>query len=171
MIDERGGIQWPYPAEGHDDEPERRLFADGKFFTESGKAKMLIEEVSGPPEPPNEEYPFILLTGRGTVVQWHTQTRTGKVDMLNRLSPEKNYVQVNPADADRLGIGKDGQVRVSSRRGDVVCRAEITEEVAPGQLFMPMHYFETNEITFPNFDTYSHQPGYKYSAVSISSET
>ena len=108
MLRERGGVQWPFPAQGADPAPERRLFADGRFFTPNGKARMLIEEVSRPPEPPTEEYPFILITGRGSVVQWHTQTRTGKVPMLQRLYPAEVYVQVNPADAGRLGIGKGG---------------------------------------------------------------
>ena len=58
-------------------------------------------------------------------------------------------------------------VRVTSRRGEVAARADLTEEVRPGQVFIPMHYFETNRVTFPNFDPYSHQPGYKYAAVRV----
>lgn len=171
MIRERGGVQWPYPADGPNEEPERRLFCDGRFFTASGKARLLIDPVAEPPEKPDEEYPFLLLTGRGTVAQWHTQTRTDKVAMLRRLYPELLPVQMNPRDARRRGYVDEQTVTVVSRRGRATAFVTITDEVQEGHLFMPMHYFDTNLLTYPVFDPYSHQPGYKYAAVRIEAET
>lgn len=174
MIDERGGVQWPYPRRdgtplpaGAGDQPERALYGDGRFFTPSGKARLLVDPVAEPPEHPDEEYPFLLLTGRGSVAQWHTQTRTEKVAMLRRLYPERLPVQINPSDAERLAITDGDRLKVASRRGDATAFASVTDEVQAGHLFMPMHYYDTNLLTFPVFDPYSHQPGYKYAAVKI----
>jgi predicted molibdopterin-dependent oxidoreductase YjgC len=167
MIREKGGVQWPYPADSPPQAGERRLFEDGRFFTDDGRARILFEDIVPPPEQPDEQYPFALLTGRGTVVQWHTQTRTGKVEMLKKLSPQQLYVEIHPADAARLGI-EDGQsVSVVSRRGKAKAQARLSEEVQSGQVFMPMHYFETNRLTFPAFDPYSHEPAYKLAAVRV----
>ncbi|MFP3959996.1 MAG: molybdopterin oxidoreductase family protein, partial [Spirochaetaceae bacterium] len=154
MLRERGGVQWPYPEKDPDDAPERRLFEDGRFFTPNGRARLLTDPVQAPPELPDEEYPFVLLTGRGTVVQFHTQTRTGKVDMLKRLYPAELHAQINPADAERLGIEGGEWVTVTSRRGSAQALAEVTEEVPPGQVFLPMHYYDTNKLTYPVFDPY-----------------
>ena len=77
-LDARGGVQWPWPADAGDYEPERRLFEDGVFYHADGRARFRFDEPSPMPEPPDDEYPVILLTGRGTSSQWHTQTRTGK---------------------------------------------------------------------------------------------
>jgi assimilatory nitrate reductase catalytic subunit len=170
MLRERGGIQWPYPEEGADDAPERRLFADGRFYTSSGRARLLVDPVEAPPELPDKDYPFVLLTGRGTVAQFHTQTRTGKVDMLRKLYPEELRLQINPADAERLGIEAGDRLRVGSRRGAATAYAEVSDEVQPGHCFLPMHYYETNLLTYPVFDPYSHQPGFKYAAVSVAKE-
>ena len=83
-LDERGGVQWPYPASlgmkvnrGECDfVRERRLFEDGQFYHADGKARFLYDEPRPMPEPPDNHYPYILLTGRGTSSQWHTGTRT-----------------------------------------------------------------------------------------------
>jgi len=165
----QNGIQWPYPAGNPDSAPQRRLFADGKFFTPDGKARILFEDVAEVPEAADDEFPFVLLTGRGSVAQFHTQTRTGKVDMLNRISPQSVQVQINPADAERLHVVAGAPVRVRSRRGDVTATADVTDEVSPGQVFMPMHFVETNMLTFPVFDPFSGEPGYKYAAVAVES--
>lgn len=171
MLRERSGIQWPYPQTGADDSADRRLFADGKFYTSNGRAKILFEPIAAPPEEPDAEYPFLLLTGRGTIAQWHTQTRTDKVALLRKLYPAECPIDMAPADATRLRLNKGDRVIVSSRRGQAEAIVNVTEEVAPGQVFMPMHYFGTNRLTYPAFDTYSFQPGYKYAAVNINRHT
>jgi assimilatory nitrate reductase catalytic subunit len=108
-----------------------------------------------------------LLTGRGTSAQWHTQTRTGKSAVLRQLHPENIYVEINPRDAARLGIRPQQMVEVRSRRGKLTARAFVTGTVQPGHVFIPMHYEETNRLTFPSFDPYSRQPSYKACAVAV----
>jgi assimilatory nitrate reductase catalytic subunit len=115
----------------------------------------------------DNEYPFVLLTGRGTSAQWHTNTRTGKSAVLRSLYPENPYVEIHPADAERLGIAPNSVVAVSSRRGRIECTAFVTATVASGQLFIPMHYDVTNQLTRADFDPHSRQPSYKHCAVRL----
>jgi len=167
-LDEAGGIQWPCRT-GDDPVgvPERRLFEDGEFFRGNGKALFVFEEPRQLPEKPDGAYPFLLLTGRGTSAQWHTQTRTGKSAVLRKLYPERVYLEINAADAHELGVVEGDRVRVSSRRGKMVADARISPAVAKGQVFLPMHYAETNLLTIGVVDPYSRQPAYKASAVRV----
>ena len=169
MLDERGGIQWPCPADQPPPPPraERRLFEDGRFFHADGRARFLFEDPRPLPEPPSERYPFLLLTGRGTAAQWHTQTRTAKSAVLRKLYPNEVYVEINPADARSLGIRSHGRVEVRSRRGRIVATAFVTRSVQPGHVFVPMHYAVTNQLTDAVFDPYSKQPSYKACAVDV----
>ena len=169
MLDERGGIQWPCPADQPPPAPgaERRLFEDGRFFHADGRARFLFEDPRPLPEPPSERYPFLLLTGRGTAAQWHTQTRTAKSAVLRKLYPNEVYVEINPADARSLGIRSHGRVEVRSRRGCIRATAFVTRSVQPGHLFVPMHYAVTNQLTDAVFDPYSKQPSYKACAVDV----
>ena len=146
---------------------ERRLFEDGLFYHSDKKAKFLFETPREVPEFTDEEYPFVLLTGRGTSSQWHTQTRTGKSAVLKKLYPDQIYVEMNPLDAEPLGIEANQKVIVASRRAEVTATVFITSTVQAGQLFIPMHYSVANELTFPAFDPYSRQPSYKSCAVSV----
>ena len=167
MIDENGGIQWPLKSADEIGTNERRLFEDGKFYHKDGKAKFLFEDPEKPMEVPCQEYRFWFLTGRGTSSQWHTQTRTKKSEVLKKLYPQDPYVEINPVDARKMGIEPSEWVHVISRRGRIKARACPTYHVKEGQLFMPMHYNETNMLTFPSFDKYSRQPSYKACAVKI----
>jgi len=119
------------------------------------------------PEAPDEGYPFLLNTGRGSSAQWHTGSRTDKSAVLRRLAPREQLVEINPADAARLGIWDTARVEVRSRRGRARAVASVTPVTQPGQLFMPMHFPEVNRLTFPSFDPHSRQPSYKACAVSI----
>ena len=184
-IDAVGGIQWPWTMEMRNaecgmqkDEPdaaaqmqnpprERRLFEDGRFFTQDGKARMLFDMPRPVAEPTNEEFPFILLTGRGSSAQWHTGSRTDKSDVLRKLAPANCYVEINPADATRMGIGPGDEVSISSRRASITAAAFVTSTVRAGQLFVPMHYRAVNRLTHSAFDPHSRQPSYKYCAVTI----
>jgi assimilatory nitrate reductase catalytic subunit len=172
MLDEQGGVQWPFPEginrseeqpdqkkKGESLSKERRLFEDGKFFTEDGRARFLFSLPGEMPEKPDDEYPFLLLTGRGTSLQWHTNTRTEKSDVLRKLYPKQCYVEINPKDAERLGIRANDVVSIVSRRAEITATAFITPTVQPGQIFVPMHYAEVNKLTFPAFDQHSrHHP-------------
>ena len=167
MLEEEGGVQWPYPKGEVNLEQERRLFSDGKFYTNNGRAKILFEKPKAMPEAINNEYPYFLLTGRGTSSQWHTQTRTGKSEILKKLYPQDIYVEINAADAEIIGVEPEDMLEIKSRRGKITARAMVTSTVKKGQLFIPMHYKTTNQLTMDSFDTYSKQPSYKASAVSV----
>lgn len=167
MIESKGGIQWPFRGAECDDGVERRLFEDGRFFHSSGRARFCYDAPTEPPESPDEEYPFWLLTGRGTSAQWHTQTRTGESDVLRKLYPRDCYVEINVDSARALGIRSNTQVRVTSRRGSLKAFAFVTTTVAEDQVFIPMHYSEINRLTLSSFDPYSRQPSYKACAVKI----
>lgn len=174
-IDACGGIQWPWTARDQEAESDvpthRRLFEDGVFYHDGGRARLMIDESTPVPESPDSEFPFVLLTGRGTVSQWHTQTRTSKSPVLAKLYPRDPYVEIHPTDADELGIENGQRVQVRSRRGQVIAAACVTPTVQPRQAFMPMHYEATNRLTRRLFDPHSGQPSYKHCAVALSPET
>ncbi|MDQ8199350.1 nitrate reductase [Pelagicoccus enzymogenes] len=168
LLVEKRGIQWPYRSEEKDGETHRSLFSDGVFYRKNGRAKFMFDHPKPLPEPVCSDYPYVLLTGRGTSAQWHTQTRTSKSDVLRKLYPRDAYVEVNVDDAKALGVSSGDCVVVSSRRGTVKAKAFVTPTVQVGQLFMSMHYAETNYLTKPDFDPYSRQPSYKHCAVRLS---
>ncbi len=168
MIENSGGLQWPFPEGTEFSNNERRLFEDGKFYHADGKARFIFAEVRSNPEPIDDHYPFILLTGRGTSSQWHTQTRTGKSAILKTMYPKDVYVEINPKDAKKVNIQENLWVYVSTKRGMVRAQAMIVSTLKAGQIFMPMHYEETNKLTFPAFDPYSRQPSYKICAAKVS---
>jgi assimilatory nitrate reductase catalytic subunit len=169
LLERHGGIQWPFP-EGTNRNPRESfpLYQDGIFQTESGRAKLWSIENEAPPERPDDDFPFNLNTGR-TVEHWHTRTKTGGIQLLNRLSPEA-WVEMNPRDAKKLKLQQGDYVRVESRRGFVeriVLR--VTETVAPGQIFIPFHFAETNanNLTVSACDPFSREPNYKQAAVRV----
>jgi assimilatory nitrate reductase catalytic subunit len=168
MIERMGGVQWPLP-EGVRAEAgsERRLFEDGRFFHADGRARFCHREPERLPETPNAEYPFTLLTGRGSSSQWHTLTRTDKSAVLRKLGASDPYVEISPLDADALGIAPNSRVLVQSRRGKMAARAFVTHTVQSKQLFIPMHFARTNQLTLASFDRRSRQPSYKACAVKV----
>jgi assimilatory nitrate reductase catalytic subunit len=162
-----GGIQWPCRRSEDADVAERRLFEDGRFFTPTGRARFVTGDPRNPEEPLSSRYPLVLLTGRGSSAQWHTGTRTSKSAILRSLSPQQLYVQISPPDAAHRGIAADDEVVVSTLRGDVHARADVTANLQPGQLFLPMHHEATNRLTAPSFDPQSRQPSYKWAAADV----
>ncbi len=169
-IDHAGGVQWPCVEPAADVEQQRRLFEDGRFYHTDQRAKFLFEPSRAMPEPPDADYPMLLITGRGAASQWHTQTRTSKSPVLRKLYPAGIYVEVHPDDAGAAGIEPHTKVAVTSRRGTLEATALVTPTVQPGQLFIPMHYEATNRLTLSHFDPYSHQPSYKDCAVKIAAK-
>ncbi|HTJ31131.1 MAG TPA: molybdopterin-dependent oxidoreductase, partial [Acidobacteriaceae bacterium] len=164
-----GGMQWPYP-EGVDADPAapRRLYSDGLFETEDGRARLIPTKWEPFPEQPNTEFPFVLNTGR-TVEHWHTRTKTGGISILQRMSP-RAWLEMNPHDATRLNLRPHDAVDVISARGRVTkVELRITEIVAPGQVFLPFHFAETNanQVTQSAFDPISREPNYKQCAVRV----
>ncbi len=166
MLDTCGGIQWPFP-EGATDTSERRLFEDGQFYHADGRARFLFEAPRDASEKTNARYPLLLLTGRGSAAQWHTQTRTSKSAVLRTMYPQGPYVEINPHDARQSGVKPNQAVVVESQRGRIKATAFVTTSVPPGQVFLPMHYEQTNQLTHAHFDPYSRQPSYKDCAVNV----
>ena len=118
-------------------------------------------------EEPCPAYPLLLLTGRGTASQWHTQTRTSKSPVLRKLYPAELYVEINPHDARQYHIRPNQLVVLESQRGRIRARAFVTRTVQPGQVFVPMHYELANQLTLAHFDPHSRQPSYKDCAVRV----
>ncbi|MEM9444810.1 MAG: nitrate reductase [Verrucomicrobiota bacterium] len=168
MIDQLGGVQWPWPEGANQKyKKERRLFEDGQFYHPDGKARFIFEKPRKVAEPTCSSYPFILLTGRGTSSQWHTQTRTGKSDVLKKLYPKSLYIEMHPEDMGEYGLYPQDQATIESRRGKIKATVVSAPTVQRGQIFMPMHYAKTNQLTYPDFDPYSREPSYKFCAVRI----
>ena len=168
-LEENGGIQWPFPESASMMPPAvSRLYADGKFQTDNGRARLLPTQWAPFPEQPHSEFPLILNTGR-TVEHWHTRTKTGGIPILQRMSP-RAWLEMNPVDAGKLGLKPHDRVDVISARGRVSkVELRITEIVAPGQIFLPFHFAESNanQITQSAFDPISREPNYKQCAVRV----
>jgi len=186
---DHGGLQWPYPpgteaggvpgesaaagpassalAPGSEDPNERRLFADGRFFTPDGRARFVVAEPVPVTERPSARYPLSLLTGRGSSAQWHTGTRTSKSPVLRALAPGGAHVEIAPCDAGPLGVESSDWVVIESARGSMRARAMVTPTVPAGHVFIPMHDAAVNRLTFPSFDPLSRQPSYKTGAVAV----
>ena len=167
-IEQHGGIQWPFPAGAVNPRNVRRLYTDGRFNTDDGRARLIATDWEPFREQPNAEFPFILNTGR-TVEHWQTRTKTWKVPILERLAPNA-WLEMNPLDARSLRLKRQDKVDVVSRRGRVrSLELRVTETIAPGQVFVPFHYAEANanEVTLSEFDPVSREPNYKQSAVRV----
>lgn len=139
-LEEKNGLQWPCPDENHPGTPTLHV---GQFAR--GKGRLSAVEHRPPAEEPDAEYPFILTTGR-SFMQYNAGTMSRRT-RAGRAEPE-NYVQISKADAERLGIQDGDRVKVATRRGELVVKAKITE-IAPGVIWMPLHYAEspTNILT------------------------
>jgi len=167
LLERCGGIQWPFPK-GSGEVKTTRLYSDGKFQTDDGKARLLLAEWEPFPEQPNREFPFVLNTGR-TVEHWHTGTKTRYVPILEHLSPSP-WLEMNSRDAQSLKLKPHDRVDVVSSRGRVSnVELRVTEIVSPGQVFMPFHYAEANvnQVTQSAFDPISREPNYKQCAVRV----
>ncbi|WP_137844904.1 bifunctional nitrate reductase/sulfite reductase flavoprotein subunit alpha [Microbacterium sp. 2FI] len=184
----RGPVQWPAPPDDLADRHPIRYLNDGvsqslhtgpdgttpqlAFATPSRRAQFFARPHLGPAELPDDDYPWILNTGR-LQHQWHTMTKTGKVDKLMRLNPDP-FVEIHPLDAQAQGIDDGDRIEVASRRGRVVLPAVITDRVRPGCCFAPFHwndehgeYLTVNAVTSDAVDATSLQPEFKYAAVSL----
>lgn len=199
-----GGIQWPCNDE-HPDGTER-LYEDLHFWTEADRANTFgADLVTGAPvtepeyrardprgravlhgtdylppsEPPSDEYPLLLTTGR-TVYHWHTRTKTGRVSQLDAAAPAV-WVELNPRDAREHGIAEGDLVEVRSPRGSVRGRARVSP-IREGTVFVPFHYgywdegsdgptggvgTAANELTVATWDPVSKQPLHKWAAVRV----
>jgi predicted molibdopterin-dependent oxidoreductase YjgC len=156
------GLQWPCPSDDHPGTP----FLHHEKFTR-GKGKFHITPYVPAPELPDEEYPFLLTTGR-TLYHYHTVI-TRKSKGLSEIFPE-GVVEINREDATRLGIGSEnGWVEIASRRGKVLVKTKVGEHVPPGVLFMTFHFKEAaaNLLTIDALDPVAKIPELKVCAVKV----
>ncbi|MFN3523765.1 MAG: molybdopterin-dependent oxidoreductase [Phenylobacterium sp.] len=156
-------VQWPVTAAGG----TARLFADGRFQTPDGRARMVPTAPRGPAEAPGPAFPLALNTGR-VRDHWHTMTRTALAPELCRHAPEP-YVEIHPADAGPLGIGEGTLTRIQTAQGEAVVLARLTERQRSGSIFMPMHWTDAfapggraNPLVAARVDPRSGQPEFKH---------
>ena len=158
QLEDEGGTQWG----------GERLYGDGQFSTETGRAKLHCVPWLPFQEQPNRDYDLVLNTGR-TVEHWHTRTKTGAVPMLNAMVPNA-WLEMNPADAQQRSLRQHDRVTITSRRSEVMnVELRITGIVAPGQVFMPFHFAEQNSnlVTLGAYDPISREPNFKQCAVRV----
>jgi len=160
---EKGGLQWPCPTPDH---PGTPILHVGKF-SRGDRALFKPAPYRPSAETPDSEYPMIFTTGR-ILYHYHTSTMTGRVEGLMNISGH-SYVELNPADAAKMGIASGDQVKVSSRRGQLVVEARVTDIVAEGVLFMPFHFADgpANMLTNTVIDPIAKIPELKVCAARI----
>lgn len=160
---EEAGLQWPCPAIDH---PGTPIMHKGKFSRGIGQFST-VEYRPLAADSTDKEYPFILTTGR-KLYQYHTRTMTGRIDGLNYLLGEER-IQISPQDAEALELTPEDTVRVTSRRGSLETKIQITDRVPPGVVCMSFHFAESavNILTDPAVCNMSVVSGLKVSAVRI----
>jgi len=158
------GLHWPCPTRDHPGTPY--LHAAG-FPRPSGRATFMALEYRPSMELPDKDYPLYLTTGR-SLYHFHTATMSRKNVATNYMHPEE-LVQINPADAKKLNIEDGGLVTITSRRGSVTCRCQLTNKVAPGLTFMTFHFAEAcaNVLTNKALDPIAKIPEFKVCAVKV----
>ena len=161
-----GHIQWPCPTLDHPGTPY--LYQGNTFDTPTGKGRLFAAPWRAPAETPDEHYPLVLCTVR-EVGHYSCRSMTGNCAALQTLADEPGRVQMHPQDAARLGIADKQLVWVSSRRGKVISRADLSERINLGSVYMTYQWWigACNELTQDNLDPVSKTPETKYCAVNV----
>ena len=159
---DQGSLQWPCPDRDHPGTP----ILHAEKFTR-GLGKFHAVEFAPPKELPDDEYPFVLSTGR-VLQHFHTGTMTRRSQVLDDLVP-LGAIEIHPEDAARLGVADGEPVTVTSRRGEIQIAAQVTDRVAPGETFLPFHFHEApaNRLTIAALDPVAKIPEFKVCAVRI----
>jgi ferredoxin-nitrate reductase len=169
-LNDGASLQWPCPDPYH--YGTKRRYLDRHFPTPDRKAVFLPRDHREPFEAPDDEFPFVLTTGR-VYAHWHTLTRTGKVSKLVARDPAA-YVELAFEDADRLGVAEGDAVRLTTRRGQIVLPARREAGMRSGTVFVPFHWGDlfgegnaVNYLTVPAFGQVEKQPELKVCAVNV----
>ena len=165
-------IQWPVLSRGS--RGMQRCFGDGRFYHADGKARLVSTPPRPPAHAPDEEYPFVLNTGR-IRDQWHTMTRTGKAPrLLAHLS--EPYVDLHPQDALLNGLRAGDLARVATRWGSFVAKLRMSGETARGSVFVPIHWNDqfasdarAGTLVNPVVDPISGEPEFKHTPARVES--
>ncbi len=161
-LDTEGGLQWPCPTTDH---PGTVYLHRGQFAR--GKGAFFAIDHRDPAEMPDADYPLVLTTGR-LLYQYHTGTMSRRAPGLEERAPECR-VEIAAGDAIDFGIGDGEPVRVKTRRGEIVARAQVSPKAVAGTIFVPFHFFEAaaNKLTIAALDPVAKIPEYKVCAVRI----
>jgi ferredoxin-nitrate reductase len=172
VLKEKRSVQWPYENDTVGN-GTKRLFADYKFYTQSGKANILAVEDANLSEPTTLQLPLVLTTGR-IRDQWHTMTKTGKVNRLKQHI-SASYLEIHPWDAAERNITDEDLVEIHNGRGVVRVKAKVSADIKRGVVFLPMHWGKileadlnrANNLTQNLVDPSSKEPDFKFSAVQV----
>jgi ferredoxin-nitrate reductase len=180
LLAQHGPQQWPFPAGTQPGGGQARLYgevcafpaapAGHRFPTGNGRARLWADLPLGLAEPPCDAYPLVLTVGR-YLGHWHTMTRTAHVARIVKQHPEP-LLEVHPTDGERHGLVDGAMAQVSSRRGSVTARVQLTDRIRPGTVFLPMHWgatqakaCEANRLMHELGCPHSKQPELKAAAV------
>lgn len=170
-------VQWPYLTSLSQVDPDytgtKRLFTNRVFYTDNFRAKIHAVPDENLSESISPEFPFILTTGR-IRDQWHTRSKTGKVNKLNQHIAH-SFLEIHPRDAAERNIKEGNIVSVFNHRGQVKVKAKITADIRQGVVFLPMHWGKifnhdsnrANNLTANIIDQRSKEPDFKYAAVAV----
>ncbi|MEO0472784.1 MAG: molybdopterin-dependent oxidoreductase, partial [Bacteroidota bacterium] len=171
-LKQEGTFQWPVPYQDHPG--TARLFTDHQFYTSNQRAVFHTPtHLTNQSEALSPDFPLILTTGR-IRDQWHTMTKTGKVNKLKVHIPQP-FLEIHPMDA-RIRSLKDGDIaEVRNARGEVRVKVNITKTIRRGVVFLPMHWGKmmqqdfgrANNLTNNLIDPVSKEPDFKYAAVEV----
>jgi formate dehydrogenase major subunit len=161
---EGAGLQYPVPTPEH---PGTAFLFDHSFPTADGKGIFVPVEYTDPVELPDDQFPFVMNTGR-QLFHWHTGTMTRRATGLDAREPTA-IVEIHPDDAAHLDVTEGDLVRLTSRRNSMLTAVRISDRVAPGQVFVPFHFREAaaNLLTNPVLDPYAKMAELKICAVRI----
>lgn len=170
-IKEAGSMQWPVNGDSRIGTP--RLFTDHRFYHSDGRAKIHAVPEENLSEPLSQDFPLVLTTGR-IRDQWHTMTRSGKVNKLRQHIPFP-LLEIHPRDASQRNIGNGDPVIITSKKSEVQVTAHISDQQKRGTVFLPMHwgkmagrsFARVNNLTTSAIDPISKQPDFKYTAVQV----
>ncbi len=163
-LERENSVTYPCPEPDHPG--SEIVFGDG-FPTGSGRGKLVPAEVLPPHEQVDDEYPYVLITGR-QLEHWHTGAMTRRATVLNQLEPSA-VASLSPREFRKIGIEPGDPIKVTTRRGDIRLTTRSDRAVAPGTIFIPFCYAEAaaNVLTSPELDPFGKIPEFKYSAASV----
>lgn len=161
-----GYVQWPCPDEAHPGTPY--LYQDNIFSRPGGKGLLFACEWRPPQEQTDAQYPLVLCTVR-EVGHYSCRSMTGNCSALQTLADEPGCVQINDTDAAALGIKDSQLVWISSRRGKVISRAQVSGRTNQGAVYMTYQWWigACNELTLDHLDPIAKTPEYKHCAVKL----